>query len=209
MHSYCAYMESDQTDHAADPGAPSRVRLSSEQIRVLAHPLRVRLLGALRLNGPATATSLAQKLTTNTGATSYHLRQLAEVGLVAEEPDRGTGRQRWWRAVHDISSWQQSDYEGDPDARAAVEWMESAQLRLLVEWADRWMAGRHAYSSQWRDAAGISDAALKLSPRRLRALTDELYQVIIRYRDEPPSDEPDAELIGYVLAAFPLVEEQR
>jgi len=190
-------------------GMPSRVRLSSKQIRTLAHPLRVRLLSALRLDGPATATALAQKLTTNTGATSYHLRQLAEVGLVAEDPDRGSGRRRWWHAVHDISSWRQSDYEGDPDARAAVEWMQSAQLRLLVEWGERWMARQHAYSSEWRDAAGISDAALTLSPQRVRALTRELWQVIMRYRDEPPSDEPDAQQVEYVLAAFPLIEEQQ
>ena len=71
----------------------------------LAHPLRLRLLGRLRTDGPATATALAEKLGTNTGATSYHLRQLAEVGLVAEDPDLGTGRQRWWRARHDVSSW--------------------------------------------------------------------------------------------------------
>jgi DNA-binding transcriptional ArsR family regulator len=199
-------MSSEPPARAAQP---SQVRLSSQQIRVLAHPLRVRLLGALRLSGPATATSLAQKLNTNTGATSYHLRQLADVGLVAEEPERGTGRQRWWRAVHDLSSWQQSDYEGDPDARAAVEWMQSVQLRLLVEWGERWMTRQHAYSSEWRDAAGISDAALTLSPRQLRALTDELWQVLVRYRNEPPSDEPDAQMVGYVLAAFPLVEEQR
>jgi len=58
------------------------VHLDARQIRVLAHPLRFRLLGRLRLDGPATATGLARALETNTGATSYHLRQLADVGLV-------------------------------------------------------------------------------------------------------------------------------
>ena len=87
---------------------------------MLAHPLRMRLLGALRVNGPATATTLAELLGTNTGATSYHLRQLAEVGLVAEDPDRGTGRQRWWRAAHDVTNWEPTDFDDDPDARAAT-----------------------------------------------------------------------------------------
>ena len=49
---------------------------------MLAHPLRSRLLDELRLSGPATATTLAAVLHTNSGATSYHLRKLAEVALV-------------------------------------------------------------------------------------------------------------------------------
>ena len=89
-------METEQPAEEADRRV---IKLNSQQIRTLAHPLRSRLLGALRVDGPATATTLAQALDTNTGATSYHLRQLAEVGLVAEDVDRGTGRQRWWRAV--------------------------------------------------------------------------------------------------------------
>ena len=95
-------------------------RSDGRQVRVLAHPLRMRLLGSLRIDGPATATALAEKLGTNTGATSYHLRQLAEVGLVTEDPDRGTSRQRWWQAAHDISHFDPTDFDDDPDARAAV-----------------------------------------------------------------------------------------
>ena len=61
---------------------PSHIQLDAEAVRVLAHPLRSRLLSALRLHGPATATELADRLDTNTGATSYHLRKLESVGLV-------------------------------------------------------------------------------------------------------------------------------
>ena len=60
---------------------PRIVELDSHKLRVLAHPLRSRLLATLRAEGPATATSLAATLGTNSGATSYHLRQLAEAGL--------------------------------------------------------------------------------------------------------------------------------
>ena len=59
-------------------------------------------------------TALAEKLGTNTGATSYHLRQLAEVGLVAEDPDRGTSRQRWWQAAHDMSHFDPTDFDDRP-----------------------------------------------------------------------------------------------
>jgi hypothetical protein len=39
------------------PDAPRTVHLDNRQVRVLAHPLRMRLLGTLRVDGPATATT--------------------------------------------------------------------------------------------------------------------------------------------------------
>ncbi|HSO04905.1 MAG TPA: helix-turn-helix domain-containing protein, partial [Candidatus Limnocylindrales bacterium] len=55
-----------------------------EALRVLSHPLRARILGALRLEGEATASQLGRRLDESSGATSYHLRQLARFGLVEE-----------------------------------------------------------------------------------------------------------------------------
>ncbi|MER5336206.1 helix-turn-helix domain-containing protein [Micromonospora sp. NPDC002717] len=194
----------------ASPDALRNVQLDHRQVRVLAHPLRMRLLGTLRLDGPATATALAEKLDTNTGATSYHLRQLAEAGLVAEDPDRGTGRQRWWRAAHDISSFDPTDYDDDPDTRAAVQWIQGEQVRQIVELAERWMADAPGHPPQWRDAAGTSDMVLTLSPARLEALNGELWQVLQRYHDEAAAHaEPDARSVHVFLMAFPRAEGKR
>lgn len=78
-------------------------------LKAVAHPLRVRLLGELRTNGPATATELAGRLGESSGATSYHLRQLARYGFVEADPDRRDRRERRWRAIHRFTSW--SDVE--------------------------------------------------------------------------------------------------
>ncbi|SCL30659.1 Helix-turn-helix domain-containing protein [Micromonospora pallida] len=185
------------------------VRLDARQARVLAHPLRFRLLGALRTDGPATATTLAQALDTNTGATSYHLRQLAEVGLVAEEPDRGTGRQRWWQAAHQVTSFDPSDYDDDPDARAAIEWIQADTVRWMTEQVDRWLAERATYSPQWRDAAGISDGFLTIGPERLQELNQEIWDLILRYREASPPDEPDARPVHVVYATLPAQGQDR
>ncbi|MEU8183989.1 helix-turn-helix domain-containing protein [Micromonospora sp. NPDC049044] len=187
---------------------PRRVDLDARQVRVLAHPLRMRLLGSLRIDGPATATALAEKLGTNTGATSYHLRQLAEVGLVAEDPDRGTGRQRWWQAAHDMSHFEPTDFDDDPDARAAVQWIQTDQVRLMAELAERWMAVEHTQSRSWRDAAGMSDLVLPLDPARLRALSDDLWAVLLRYRDDAVVDAPDVKPVHVFLAGFPRLDER-
>ncbi|MFG3712688.1 helix-turn-helix domain-containing protein [Micromonospora sp. NPDC047730] len=191
--------------------APRSVRLDHRQVRVLAHPLRLRLLGALRVKGPATATTLAELLNTNTGATSYHLRQLAEVGLVVEDPDRGTGRQRWWRAAHAVTNWETSDFDDDPDARAAIEWIQGDQVRLLAEHAEQWFATQHEWSPAWRDALGMGDVFMTIPPDRLKALEADLWQVLERYRHEADAEPaaPDAESVQIFLAAYPLLREMR
>src|SRR6476659_4931957 len=87
--------------YLCDMSDPRAVNPSSAGLRALSHPTRLRMLMLLRLEGPATATSLAQRLTLNTGATSYHLRQLAEHGFIEEDAERGDARDRWWKASHE------------------------------------------------------------------------------------------------------------
>ncbi|MEU6024671.1 helix-turn-helix domain-containing protein [Micromonospora sp. NPDC047134] len=184
---------------------PRRVRIDRRQVRVLAHPLRTRLLGALRVKGPATASGLAELLDTNTGATSYHLRQLAEVGLVVEEPGRGTGRQRWWRAAHDVTNWENTDFDDDPDARAAIEWIQAEQVRQYVEYAERWFAVRDQWPPAWRDLFGTSDIFMTIPAARLAQLRTELWQVLERYRAEADPTEPGAEQVQIFLTALPML----
>lgn len=187
----------------ATPGERTRVQLSSEQIRTLAHPLRARLLGLLRLDGAATATGLAAALGTNSGATSYHLRSLAQVGLVVEEPGRRSGRERWWRAAHEVSSFQSSDYAEDPDAAAAVDWFQDYGLRMLATRFAEWTQNRDRFSPEWQDAAGVNDLALRLTPEQLGKLTEEIWQVILRYDRDSQSVDPTAEQVVVGYLAFP------
>ncbi|GAA3342782.1 helix-turn-helix domain-containing protein [Amorphoplanes nipponensis] len=187
---------------------PTLVHLDGKQIRVLAHPLRSRLLGRLRLDGPATATRLAESLGTNTGATSYHLRQLADVGLVTEETAAGRGRERWWRAAHDMSSWQRDAFAGDADAVEAADWLDSNALHMFVARAERWQRARPAESAAWRSAAGFSDYILNLGTEQLNALTAELDAVIERHRalgEAEPA--PDARQVLLYLYAVPRLED--
>ena len=184
--------------------APREVRIDHRQVRVLAHPLRMRLLGALRVKGPATATTLAGLLGTNTGATSYHLRQLAEVGLVVEDPNLGTGRQRYWRAAHDVTNWESSDFDDDPDARAAIEWIEADYVRFFAQHAERWFAQRHRWSPAWRDGFGMGDFFMRIPADRLKVIQDEVFAVFERHRDATDPDDPDAGTVQLYLAALPM-----
>lgn len=71
----------------------------STVFRVLANPLRRRMLAYLQQHREANSTSLAKALGESTGTTSYHLRKLAELRFVEEIPERSGGRERWWRVL--------------------------------------------------------------------------------------------------------------
>jgi len=175
-------------------------RLDPDALKVLAHPLRSRLLGELRLNGPATATTLADVLGTNTGATSYHLRKLASVGLV-EETGEGKGRERWWRPSHEMHSWFSSDVSEDPDGIAAAEWLHGESLRRFQVFAEEWFASEWDWPVEWRDAAGSSDYLLELSADQLKELVEELTSVIERYRKVESG--PNPARVIFCTFAFP------
>lgn len=181
------------------------VNLDARQIRVLAHPLRSRLVGELRLHGPATATRLAGVFATNTGATSYHLRQLAEVGLVAEDERAGHGRERWWRAAHDVTSWERDDFTGDPDAQAASDWLTSNFARNIAERIEDWNRGVGDEPAEWRAATVFSDYILRLDAAQQAAMVKELDGIVERWRRETDAHRsPDARDVLLYLYPVPL-----
>ncbi|WP_019137239.1 winged helix-turn-helix domain-containing protein [Cellulomonas massiliensis] len=180
------------------------IRLDAHAIRVLAHPLRARALTALRVDGPATATTLAARLGTHTGATSYHLRRLASVGLV-EETGEGRGRERWWRPTSRSHSFFASDVEDSPDARASLTWLRLHYLEQLEERAALWYAHEHEHNRAWQDAAGTSDEVLALDAAGTAALVEELTAVVERFRGRPASDADDVRRVFVAVTALPEV----
>lgn len=166
--------------------------LDSDQLRCLAHPLRSRLLAALRLEGPATSAGLADRLATNTGATSYHLRQLATVDLIEEDADLGNARERYWRAAHDVTNWTETSFDDDPDDRAAAEWLAGHHLRLVNRWREDWLETRVEWTKEWRSAASLGDMRVRLTAGQTREMVAELEAVIERWATIPQDESADA-----------------
>jgi DNA-binding transcriptional ArsR family regulator len=64
----------------------------------MTHPLRRRLLSLLKLDGPSTASVLAQRTGQAVGNISHHLHALAAADLIEEVPELARDRrERWWR----------------------------------------------------------------------------------------------------------------
>ena len=191
--------------NTSDPGSATPIlHLDAAAIKVLAHPLRSRLLSSLRAGGPATATALAERIGTNTGATSYHLRKLASVGLV-DETGEGHGRERWWRAATEMHSFTQRDVIGDPDAQAASDWLRRYYLRSFAERYERWLDIQETWPLEWQEVADASDRLVHVSPARLSELQAELAATIERYVDADTAD-PEAQPVEVHIHAFPIPE---
>jgi len=192
MHDYYAYMSTPT------------VHLDSTALAVLAHPLRSRLLEELRISGPATATTLAAALHTNSGATSYHLRKLAEVALVVDD-GQGTGRRRLWRA----STKSRPRDEGpsgdtdDPDAQAAVAWLARDYLHLFNDRAEQWLDTQDRWPLGWREQVGLSDHLVQVTAGQLATLRADLAEVMERYR-RVGAGNPDAKRVSVYLCPLPV-----
>jgi DNA-binding transcriptional ArsR family regulator len=178
------------------------MRLDEHAVRVLAHPLRSRILGELRLHGPATATDLAATLATNTGATSYHLRALAGVGLVVDTGD-GVGKRRVWRASTDEHSWTNSAFAGDEDAQTARDWLRREYIRQFALRAERWLDAEAQWPAEWIDQLGHNDSVLTVTPAQLAAFSAELTELVSKYRRAGDGDAA-ARAVHIVVQATPV-----
>ena len=184
------------------PGDGSVVHLDATAVKVLAHPLRSRLVSALRLKGPATATDLAGELGTNSGATSYHLRRLESVGLV-RDTGGGEGKRRLWAAASEYTSWQGSQFAGDEDAETALNWLSRDYLRHLGDRFERWLDVEGSWPSAWRDALGMNDDVAVLTAEQVRAMTDEIRAVVQRYRRAGQGN-PTARRVAVYALTYPI-----
>lgn len=172
------------TDAPGPPGPPSEP--GTAELRVLSHPTRLAFLRRLRAYGPATARALGREFGMDSGAASYHLRRLAAGGLIQEDPDRGTRRERWWRAGNDVVQFDPAQHE-DEASRAYVH------ANLLATAADlKALAGSAAAApAEWLAASAFVDHRLDLDDRDAEALRGEILALVERYRDRPPASGGD------------------
>ena len=196
------------TDRRAWPPDPERdVVLDARRLRALANPTRIKIVGLLRLHGPATATALAGWLNVNTGATSYHLRELAKAGLVVEDEERGNARDRWWRSVYAMSVLDDPEMMStDPDAvlgylRGVAQGYAEEMFRHVEE-----LPG---LPPEWVEASTISDFNLRLTAGQADALREELYAVLVKYRTDPDAEPlAGSRQVAVQLQVFPREEER-
>jgi DNA-binding transcriptional ArsR family regulator len=184
-----------------DASLPSgTVTPDASGLKALAHPVRLRILGLLRLDGPATASGLADRLGLNSGATSYHLRLLERHGFVLEDAALGNGRDRWWRAAHGSTRTAREELTGEE--REATDAFGQAIALLHTEQVQRAVEERPLLPEEWRAASVLSDWHLRLTPHRAQQLTDTLDELVSSWQEDPAEEEGTQPFV-VIVHAFP------
>lgn len=172
-------------------------------MRALAHPLRLRLLGLLRTDGPGTATLLSPLVGKSVPLVSYHLRQLAAHGFVEEARDLARdARERWWRARHQMTSWDLGELLDSPERLAAGQALSSEVARRHAEVTAAWMSEMQALPREWVGAWDMSDQRLELFPEDVVELRRLLWDVIERFTDRPRRE--GTEPVQAILQLLPM-----
>ena len=190
------------TSPDAPPG-PAVVSLTSaKQMRALAHPLRLRILGELRIDGPRTVGALADLVDEAPGTLSYHLGKLAEFGFVEEAPELAADRrERWWRAAHDATRITPSTADAPADERLA-------SAAMLHQVADVYAAALHAAVDEqqvqprdWVDAGTGGDTVAYLTVDELAEASAELDAVLRKWHAAGDRDRPGAAAVQFIVHA--------
>jgi DNA-binding transcriptional ArsR family regulator len=185
---------------------PHRVS-NAQELRALAHPLRLRLLEELVVNDPAidtaTATELAERVGESPANCSWHLRQLAKYGYIEEAPG-GVGRERRWRAVLVERDWDAPDADADFTAARDVA------SDMLFDHEYQAYRGRRAWRSsepaQWLRAEFSLQALGWCTADELTAINAQILELLaptFERLTNPAARPPDARLIRFVGWGIP------
>ena len=178
-------------------------------LRALAHPIRLQLLGQLRVHGQLTATQAGELLGESSASCSFHLRQLAKYGLV-EEAGGGQGRERPWRATTMFTSL--PDVAEDPKVDAAADMLRGVIVEQYVEQLLRWLEVKPDEPEEWQLAAQFGDNFIYVTASELAELAERVDELVDPYIDrhtDAALRPPGARLVSYLHIAHPLVDRRR
>ncbi|MBT2445488.1 helix-turn-helix transcriptional regulator [Streptomyces sp. ISL-36] len=178
-------------------------------LKALAHPLRMRLYRALFVARTATASQLADQVDEAVSLVSYHLRKLADHGLIEEAETRSAdGRERWWRPSSYGFSVRDEDIRDAPEMVAASAALGRTINAQRAELHSRFLDERLTWSDEWRSASLSSEWLPRLTAAELTALGKELEAVIEKYdrrarAAEEAGDTEGRENVALHLHGFP------
>lgn len=180
------------------------VELDAKGMRALAHPMRLAILQRLREAGPATATSLAPHVGASPSVTSWHLRHLAEHGLVEDAPVESAGRRRWWQAVG-----RGFRFDGTTDPAAHRE-LSAALEKVEPDIVARWHAEvLPQLEDEWVTASGRWSTTILATTAELRELDEAIERLmtpLVRRKQDPaeaPEGSHEVHVLRYTLPGPP------
>jgi DNA-binding transcriptional ArsR family regulator len=159
-------------------------------LAAMTHPLRRRLLSLLKLDGPATASVLAQRTGQAVGNISHHLHALAGAGLIEEVPELARDRrEHWWRRTAGALRWSSADFADDAASDVIFRAAESLNLDHQVSLFRQWAQADDEEHARWPAGPFSTDSWMRLTDSELAELGTEMIALIRRWADrELPDD---------------------
>ncbi|MET9022023.1 helix-turn-helix domain-containing protein [Actinopolymorpha sp. NPDC004070] len=159
------------------PGRRRRSQITLEDpraIRALSHPARLTVIDELYGGRVATSTELAELTGLTPSAMSYHLRALADLGIVERDESAAAtdGRSRPWRAAAkalNVSSL------ATRAQQAAVTLLSGALLDTQRAELDAYVAGESTLPAEWRGKVGLDTGTAYLTAAETEQLLTALH----------------------------------
>jgi DNA-binding transcriptional ArsR family regulator len=156
-------------------------------MRALAHPVRLRVLSLLQRHGPATATQLARTVEASPSVTSWHLRHLAEFGLVRDWDGGTDGRERWWQAA---ARGFRFDLPSGPEGESAFRLLSHQLFEGAVAHARRWIEEVEPHlDPAWLGLAGVSNTRFEVTREELAQLERQIDELLAPFVSRPQIEE--------------------
>ncbi|CAH0209990.1 hypothetical protein SRABI76_02237 [Microbacterium oxydans] len=172
---------------------PDPVWMTTAMLKAYTHPLRRQILQLFRLREHLRAADIAEELGVAANSVSFHLRVLADAGLIDEAPERARDRRdRVWAARRQALSL------GGPERPVTDEVLSGVMvsaiadehqelLRRVLAWTPEYISGRTAEVH-----ATFSQRSLRLTGAEFDALIERINDVMTEAVDAHDGDDPDS-----------------
>jgi DNA-binding transcriptional ArsR family regulator len=191
---------------------PHRRLSDPQELKALAHPVRMAIVELLSLSGPLTATELADRLDESPANCSWHLRKLAEHGFV-EEAGGGKGRQRPWQVPGLGFTW--DDTEPTPEQHRAAQALTDVMMGRAMDRMREAHRRLPEEPEEWQQATSGGESVMWLTAEELAELNAALGEILQRHVErltDPEARPPGSRLCELVTwgvpVHFPGFEEQ-
>ncbi|GIE86043.1 winged helix-turn-helix domain-containing protein [Actinoplanes regularis] len=177
-----------------------------QALRALAHPIRLKLLELLTVDGPATGRRLADLTGESTASVSYHVSQLVRWGLVEPALDLARGRERPWQATSRGITWSATG-DGSPEFAAASRALREQFIARRLAALDEFQRREDEFDTAWREAAWIGEDLGHLDPAELTEATQRIKAVLAEYTDTARPRREGARKVAFFAYAVPVPDD--
>ena len=160
---------------AGKPGGPPAnrwvTRLRGMVLRALAHPIRLSLVGLLRVEGPGPPRPGRRNCSARARPACPSTCASWPSTAWSRRPCGGKGRECPWRATAMFTNL--PDVAENPDLAVAAELLSSVIAERYFEDVMRWLEVRQSEPEEWQRVAQLGDTYLYITPDELATLGEQ------------------------------------